>query len=264
LARCSILKYCERRTSSITHINPPPMLTQGSQISYVQSILTAVKANLNIDSNRIYATGFSNGGGFVNLLACTSATSGLFAAYATSSAALYAGTRSMSGCDTGGRPIALVDFRKSNRVIPILMRDQADLDVLLYLRRPERRPNPLRRSQRLRRRHRLRPPQHQHLAPRMGPACRMHCRPLGEHGTLCCYDKLPRPERDIIQMGLPACDDHRVYRADHGALLAHEGRRILGRDAKQYRGVLQYQVSWEGDLRWREVRGPGCFECPSP
>jgi poly(3-hydroxybutyrate) depolymerase len=65
---------------------------------------------MNIDSERIYAVGFSNGGGFVNLLACTPNTAPLFGAFATSSPALYNGTKSMSGCDTGGAAIAIMDF----------------------------------------------------------------------------------------------------------------------------------------------------------
>jgi poly(3-hydroxybutyrate) depolymerase len=65
---------------------------------------------LNIDTNRIYATGHSNGGGFVNLLACTASVAPMFAAFATSSAALYAGTHSMSGCNSGGHAVAMIDF----------------------------------------------------------------------------------------------------------------------------------------------------------
>jgi polyhydroxybutyrate depolymerase len=62
----------------------------------------------------VYAAGFSNGAGFVNELACTPRISGKFAAFATSSAALYAGTHSMSGCDTGGHTVALLDFHGLN------------------------------------------------------------------------------------------------------------------------------------------------------
>jgi poly(3-hydroxybutyrate) depolymerase len=80
------------------------------QISYVQNILAAVRGNLTIDNTRIYAAGFSNGGGFVNLLACTPNMAPTFAAFATSSPALYSGTRSVSGCDSGGHPVALIDF----------------------------------------------------------------------------------------------------------------------------------------------------------
>jgi hypothetical protein len=50
----------------------------------------------------------------VNELACTPSISGRFAAFATSSAALYAGTHSMSGCDTGGHVVALLDFHGLN------------------------------------------------------------------------------------------------------------------------------------------------------
>jgi polyhydroxybutyrate depolymerase len=83
-------------------------------VGYTQDILNAVKSALPIDNTRIYAVGFSNGGGFVNELACTPSISGTFAAFATSSAALYAGTHSMSGCDTGGHVVALLDFHGLN------------------------------------------------------------------------------------------------------------------------------------------------------
>jgi poly(3-hydroxybutyrate) depolymerase len=79
-------------------------------VSYVQAILNAVQGNLNIDVNRIYAVGFSNGGGLTNLLACTESMSKTFAAFATSSPALYNGTLASNGCNTGGHPVALIDF----------------------------------------------------------------------------------------------------------------------------------------------------------
>jgi poly(3-hydroxybutyrate) depolymerase len=85
-------------------------LTPLRQVSYVQAILNAVQGNLNIDVNRIYAVGFSNGGGLTNLLACTGTMSKNFAAFATSSPALYNGTLASNGCNTGGHPVALIDF----------------------------------------------------------------------------------------------------------------------------------------------------------
>jgi poly(3-hydroxybutyrate) depolymerase len=84
------------------------LITPG-QISYVQDILNTVPGNLNIDRTRIYAVGFSNGAGFVNLLACTAGMAQNFAAFATSSPALYNGSLPSGGCNPGS-PVALIDF----------------------------------------------------------------------------------------------------------------------------------------------------------
>jgi poly(3-hydroxybutyrate) depolymerase len=46
----------------------------------------------------------------VNLLACTPSMAPQFAAFATSSPALYNGTLAFGGCDSGGHPVALMDF----------------------------------------------------------------------------------------------------------------------------------------------------------
>jgi poly(3-hydroxybutyrate) depolymerase len=70
----------------------------------------AAKANLNIDPLRIYAVGFSQGAGFVNLLACTPASANVFAAYSMNSAAIYEGTKSYGGCDPGGNQISIINF----------------------------------------------------------------------------------------------------------------------------------------------------------
>jgi poly(3-hydroxybutyrate) depolymerase len=100
------------------------------QIAYTHNIISAVKSNMNIDSKRIYAVGHSNGGGFVNLLACTASTAPLFGAFATSSAALYSGTKSMSGCDSGGSPIAIIDFHGiADEQIPYAGRASKDGDT---------------------------------------------------------------------------------------------------------------------------------------
>jgi poly(3-hydroxybutyrate) depolymerase len=80
------------------------------QITNTQNILTAVQGTLNIDPTRIYAVGFSNGAGFVNLLACTPSTADVFAAYSMNSAAIYAGTKAYSGCDPGQNQISIINF----------------------------------------------------------------------------------------------------------------------------------------------------------
>ncbi|KAJ7056912.1 hypothetical protein C8F01DRAFT_338131 [Mycena amicta] len=60
-------------------------------VAFTQELLSHLSDNLCLDSNRFYASGKSNGGGFTNLLACTPQTANLFAAFASVSPALYAG-----------------------------------------------------------------------------------------------------------------------------------------------------------------------------
>lgn len=65
-------------------------------IQFVKDLLQHFKTNYCINTNRVYASGKSNGGGFVNTLACSD-TGDQFAAYAMAAAALYTDT-SMASC----------------------------------------------------------------------------------------------------------------------------------------------------------------------
>lgn len=53
------------------------------------SLVANLSATYCIDTNRIYASGQSNGGGFVGTLACNSTSSGIFAAFGANSGAFY-------------------------------------------------------------------------------------------------------------------------------------------------------------------------------
>ncbi|KAK9425705.1 putative Ferulic acid esterase [Seiridium unicorne] len=72
-------------------------------IAYVYHIVDTISATYKVDAKRIYACGKSNGGGFTALLACRPDTSGLIAAFAPVSPALYQGTFSFHNC-TPSRP----------------------------------------------------------------------------------------------------------------------------------------------------------------
>ncbi|KAJ7178110.1 alpha/beta-hydrolase [Mycena filopes] len=86
-------------------------------IAFTQQMVQQLSDNLCLDSNRFYASGKSNGGGFTNLLACTPATASLFAAFAPVSAALYAGANP-TDC-APGRPVPIVNFHGlADRIIP--------------------------------------------------------------------------------------------------------------------------------------------------
>ncbi|KAJ7056905.1 alpha/beta-hydrolase [Mycena amicta] len=86
-------------------------------VAFTQELLSHLSDNLCLDSNRFYASGKSNGGGFTNLLACTPQTANLFAAFAPVSPALYAGANP-TNC-APGRPVPIVNFHGlSDRIIP--------------------------------------------------------------------------------------------------------------------------------------------------
>ncbi|RKF58744.1 Feruloyl esterase B [Erysiphe neolycopersici] len=56
---------------------------------FVSDMITTLSNNYCLDDERIYATGKSNGGGFINLLACDAQLSTQIAAFAPVSAAIY-------------------------------------------------------------------------------------------------------------------------------------------------------------------------------
>lgn len=67
-----------------------PYATPGvSDLNFTTNLLAYVRSQYCIDSNHVYASGKSNGGGFVDYLAC-STNGSEFAAFAMASAALYA------------------------------------------------------------------------------------------------------------------------------------------------------------------------------
>ncbi|UJR23567.1 hypothetical protein I4U23_026555 [Adineta vaga] len=77
-------------------------------ILFVDSMISKLKKLFCVDSKRIYATGKSNGAGFVNLLACTPSIAGKIAAFATVSAAFY--TTTFNGNCPTTRAIPILDF----------------------------------------------------------------------------------------------------------------------------------------------------------
>ncbi|KAJ7608451.1 hypothetical protein FB45DRAFT_763494 [Roridomyces roridus] len=86
-------------------------------IAFTQQMVQLLSDNLCLDSNRFYASGKSNGGGFTNLLACTPATAELFAAFAPVSAALYAGANP-ADCNPG-RSVPIINFHGlADKIIP--------------------------------------------------------------------------------------------------------------------------------------------------
>ena len=74
-------------------------------VKFVSDLLDKLQATLCVNPNRIYATGKSNGAGFVSLLACQLPFR--IAAFGTIAGAFYPGTT--VGCDTSA-PAPIVDF----------------------------------------------------------------------------------------------------------------------------------------------------------
>ncbi|KAJ7052769.1 hypothetical protein C8F01DRAFT_1332018 [Mycena amicta] len=69
----------------------PPGVDDKIKVAFTRELLSHLSDNLCLDSNRFYASGKSNEGGFTNLLKCTPQTANLFAAFAPVSPTLYAG-----------------------------------------------------------------------------------------------------------------------------------------------------------------------------
>ncbi|OAA69890.1 carbohydrate esterase family 1 protein [Cordyceps fumosorosea ARSEF 2679] len=63
--------------------------TVAEDLRFVRDLLADLRANFCVDSARVYATGMSSGGGFVDTIACDAEVGGEFAAFAPASGAFY-------------------------------------------------------------------------------------------------------------------------------------------------------------------------------
>ncbi|KAL8734302.1 MAG: hypothetical protein Q9166_001500 [cf. Caloplaca sp. 2 TL-2023] len=80
---------------------------------FVSYLLTYIRAQYCVDDERIYTTGMSNGGGFVNTLACFPNHGADFAAFAPVSGAFYDDNIDLrpSKCQPAHLPLPIVEFR---------------------------------------------------------------------------------------------------------------------------------------------------------
>lgn len=84
-----------------------------NDVLFVSTMLNQLQSNLCVDPSRIYATGFSNGGGFVNELACS--LSNRIAAFAPVSGSYVTPFKT---CIVD-RPISLMEFHgTSDKIVP--------------------------------------------------------------------------------------------------------------------------------------------------
>lgn len=88
-----------------------------NDIQFTLELLDHMENTFCIDTDRVYASGMSNGGGFVaNILACDPAASGRFAAFAASSGAYY---QKNDGGDCAGDTVP-IQCSNANTKLPLI------------------------------------------------------------------------------------------------------------------------------------------------
>ncbi|KAI8623718.1 family 1 carbohydrate esterase [Xylariaceae sp. FL1651] len=88
----------------------PTYATPGvSDKIFTTDLVNHIKDNYCIDVTRVYAAGHSNGGGFVNTLACSSGHGGQFAAFAPVSGAMYTDVSGNDDCDPARSPLPMME-----------------------------------------------------------------------------------------------------------------------------------------------------------
>ncbi|KAK5991916.1 Bifunctional acetylxylan esterase/xylanase XynS20E-like protein [Cladobotryum mycophilum] len=80
-----------------------------SDKEFATDLVQHLQAQYCIDASRIYAMGRSNGGGFVDSLACSADHSGIFAAFAMDAAALYNEGTNTTVCNPDERPVPVFE-----------------------------------------------------------------------------------------------------------------------------------------------------------
>lgn len=77
-------------------------------LQFVSDMIDDLKSKYNIDSNRIYAGGMSNGGGFVGTLACSEVGS-QFSAFASVAGSFYTDVNG-TGCLASRSPLPFLEI----------------------------------------------------------------------------------------------------------------------------------------------------------
>lgn len=76
---------------------------------FTTDLVNRIKDNYCVDESRVYATGQSNGGGFVGTLACSPGHGGQFAAFAPTAAALYTDVTGDDTCTPARSPLPIME-----------------------------------------------------------------------------------------------------------------------------------------------------------
>lgn len=85
--------------------------TVPEDLQFVWDLLVDLRQNFCIDSARIYATGLSIGGGFVDTIACNATVGGEFAAFAPASGSFYTNNdANHDACEPARVPTPILEF----------------------------------------------------------------------------------------------------------------------------------------------------------
>lgn len=99
-------------------------------IEFTQNIIDDISSSYCVDTNRIWATGMSDGGGFLGLLACNSTLSSTIAAFAPVSGAFYNQKASFHNCTPSRTPIPIIEFHGTDdTTIPYIGGDRKGTDL---------------------------------------------------------------------------------------------------------------------------------------
>ena len=86
---------------------------------FTTDLVNRIKDNYCVDEARVYATGHSNGGGFVGTLACSPGHGGQFAAFAPISGAFYTDVYGDEHCHPARSPLPMFEVHgTADNVIP--------------------------------------------------------------------------------------------------------------------------------------------------
>jgi poly(3-hydroxybutyrate) depolymerase len=93
-----------------------------NDIDFTLDIINSLQSTYCISPRNIYAAGKSNGGGFVNLLACDPKASSIIAAFAPVSGAYYLTKEETSpACNPSRSPVPIIEFHGyQDETIPYL------------------------------------------------------------------------------------------------------------------------------------------------
>lgn len=86
---------------------------------FTTELVNHVESKYCIDKTRVYAAGFSNGGGFVGTLACSADHGRQFAAFAAVEGSFYTDASAKSKCEPARVPLPILEIHSSeDPVIP--------------------------------------------------------------------------------------------------------------------------------------------------
>ena len=97
--------------------SPGVSLSSPNDIDFVLDLLTSLKNNYCIDTNRVYSAGKSQGGGMTNLLACNATAAAQFAAFASVSGAYYENVLATTDCNPGRSKVPFLEFHGLNDTV---------------------------------------------------------------------------------------------------------------------------------------------------